>query len=499
MAEEIKTQLASFGQEHVMAAWDALSQDEQTSLLMELEGVNLSQLQKACAASIGNAADQATTVQPEPYKEVCEIEKCSKDKTNHWRSIGLAKASQGKLGVVLMAGGQGTRLGSSAPKGCYNIGLPSNKSLFQLQAERLLRLQHLAAASAGKADAEVEIPWYIMTSEFTDDDTKCFFADHEFFGLKPGQVKFFQQGTMPCVTESGRIIMESASKLARAPDGNGGLYMALARSGCLEDMETRGVEVVDCYCVDNALARLGDPLFVGYCCEQGADCGARVVAKAYPEERVGVFARRAGAVQVVEYSELHPEQACGVGPDGQLLYNWGNVAMHFFTRAFLKKVAEQFERTGVYHVARKNIPSVAGTVPGVKLELFIFDAFQLADKFALLEVKRHEEFAPVKNAAGSLTDSPDTARALVLDLHRSWIQAAGGVTQEDGTSRPCVEVSPLASYAGEGLQDRARGLVFTPSGTVMENLPVQAVPPPTESPLARGVAGIVRWLKRKRE
>lgn len=190
-------------------------------------------------------------------------------------------------------------------------------------------------------------------------------------------------------------------------------------------------------------------LFLMYC------AAARVVAKAYPEEKVGVFARRGGRLEVVEYSELDPVEACAVEPDsGILRYNWSNVCLHYFERRWLDGVAGRLAEEGRYHVAHKQIPSVDGKVPGVKLELFIFDTFPMADHTALLEVRRDEEFAPVKNAPGSKADSPDTARQGILALHRRWIEAAGGAVDGD-----TVEVSPLVSYAGEGLE-WAKGRTF---------------------------------------
>lgn len=181
-----------------------------------------------------------------------------------------------------------------------------------------------------------------------------------------------------------------------------------------------------------------------------------MVAKAYPEEKVGVFARRGGGMEVVEYSELDPTEASAANPEtGILRYNWSNVCLHYFERSWLETVADRLVEEGKYHVARKQIPSIHGKVAGVKLELFIFDTFSMANETALMEVKRDEEFAPVKNAPGSATDSPDTARAAILKLHKDWIEAAGGLVDgEEG-----VEISPLVSYAGEGLE-WAQGQTF---------------------------------------
>jgi len=441
--------LVDAGQAHVLQHWDALNERERTVLRQDVESVDLRRIERLFRTSM-DSGDSAGKV--EPVQEVFSYEKRSENE-RRLKKLGLQLIAEGKVAVILLAGGQGTRLGSTKPKGCYDIGLPSGKSLFQLQAERIQRMQTLAAEHMGLEEVKRPIKWYIMTSSFTEEETRQFFVQHRFFGLEPSQVTFFSQGSLPCLTPEGKLILKTSFELAWAPDGNGGIYRALKTSGCLEEMQHDGVECIDCFSVDNALARVCDPVFLGACVEQNAECGARVLAKAYPEEKVGVFAIRDGKLEVVEYSELPPSEAAATDPlTGQLRFNWSNICMHFFTPAFLDRVCDILEAQGLYHVAQKSIPSVDGPIPGIKLELFIFDSFPLAKHTLLVEVKREEEFSPVKNAPGSAMDSPDTARASILALHSRWIREAGGIP--DGES---VEVSPLLSYAGEGLVDICTG------------------------------------------
>uniref|UniRef100_A0A7R9V7G0 UDP-N-acetylglucosamine diphosphorylase n=1 Tax=Chlamydomonas euryale TaxID=1486919 RepID=A0A7R9V7G0_9CHLO len=455
-AAALLTSAAATGQGHIFDSWGSLDEAQRSELLDDVKAANLGYLSVAFKASMeadGRPVDADAT----PLQTVLSLTDATCEQRTEWRRTGLEMIAQGRAAVLLLAGGQGTRLGSSAPKGCYDVGLPSGMSLFQIQAERLKKVQLLAAAAAGPQAVVKPLQWYIMTSRFTHEETLAHFEAAGFFGLSRDQVHFFQQGFLPCLTEEGKIIMETDSRIAKAPDGNGGVYMALHRSGCLAHMEACGVECVDVYCVDNILARVADPLFFGYCSSSGAQVGAKAVAKAHPGERVGVFASRAGALSVLEYSELDASVAGAPDParPGRLLYNWANICMHCFSVGWLRGVADALAAGSAYHVARKKIPSKDGPVSGIKLERFIFDPFPLADagKVVVMEVERAAEFAPVKNAPGSQSDSPDTARAAVLALHRRWVEAAGGAVVGDGG----LEIAPGVSYAGEGLEALCAG------------------------------------------
>lgn len=365
------------------------------------------------------------------------------------RSAGMTAVTNGEVAALLLAGGQGTRLGYDGPKGMYDIGLPSKKTLFQFMAERIKKLGQLS----GKGDTAV--PFYVMTSPLNHAATTAYFAKNDNFGI---DVQFFPQGTLPALTPEGKMILEAPTSLAVAPDGNGGIYPALVKHGILDDMKSRGVKYIHAFGVDNALVKPADPTFVGYCVEQGADCGNKVLWKTSPDEKVGVVATRGGKPCIVEYSDISKEMSEQKDDDGRLVFGAGNICNHFYTLDFMENTIVP-NLGNMYHVARKKIPhwnaetkeTVKPTANnGIKLESFIFDVFPLSQKMAVLDVARAEEFAPVKNPPGTATDSPDTARKLFSDVAKAWVTKAGGKLTGDAEKDAC-EVSPLTSYNGEGL------------------------------------------------
>jgi UDP-N-acetylglucosamine/UDP-N-acetylgalactosamine diphosphorylase len=278
----------------------------------------------------------------------------------------------------------------------------------------------------------------------------------------------------------GKILLDTKSHVAVAPDGNGGLYAALrqpvssksedATRTVLSDLAARNIRYIHSYCVDNCLVKVADPIFIGYCIHKQSDCAAKVVPKSNPTESVGVVALRQGKYSVVEYSEITKGQAEQKDPKtGELAFRAGNIANHFYTLQFLKEVKD-FEDELAYHIARKKIPHIdisAGELVkpakpnGMKLELFVFDVFPFTKRFAVLEVSRPEEFSPLKNAPGTGSDDPETSRSDLLSQHKRWLLAAGAKFEE-GVE---VEVSPLVSYTGEGLES-VKGKVIKKSGTL---------------------------------
>ncbi|KAJ3564551.1 hypothetical protein NP233_g8230 [Leucocoprinus birnbaumii] len=470
------------GQEHLLNFWSKLDPAAQKDLATQLEALDIERVNRIYTratkeeAALKDPQAQSEVIEPLP-KDATDTVVGDPEKVQEWRSTGLDAISRGHVGVLLLAGGQGTRLGSSAPKGCYDIGLPSNKSLFQYQAERIARLQRIAEEEKKKPKGSVIIPWYVMTSGPTRRNTEEFFKENSYFGLAPANVIFFEQGTLPCLTTEGKVILETPSRVAVAPDGNGGVYAATRAplsptnpSSVLDDLKKRGILYVHVYCVDNCLVRVADPIFLGYGIQKQADCAAKVVPKASPTESVGVVARRGNKYGVVEYSEISKEQAERRDPEtGELSFRAGNIVNHFYTTNFLQRV-EQFEEELAFHIARKKIPYVdlesGETIKpakpnGMKLEMFVFDVFPFSQNFAVLEVERREEFSPLKNGLDATSDNPVTSRRDLLAQHKRFLERAGA-TVKDGVD---IELSPLVTYAGEGLES-VKGKTFTKSGRV---------------------------------
>lgn len=366
---------------------------------------------------------------------------------SEFRRYGEDLIRQSKVAALVVAGGQGSRLGIDAPKGVVGVSPVRSKSLFQIHAEKILALSKKHSVS---------IPLFIMTSRDNDADTRAFFAGNACFGLNPDDVFFFVQGMLPSVTPEGRLIISREGGLFMNPDGHGGTLAALKRSGCLDIMRERGIEEIFCFQVDNPLVFVCDPLFLGLHNKKGAMMSSKVVRKRDFDEKVGVIARTGGKTRVVEYIDMADSMRYAVDEKGGMLHWAGSIAIHAIRRDFVESLTGAGTRLP-FHRAGKKISCVSPEgrpveIEGIKFETFIFDALPLAERSVTLEVLREHEFAPVKNRTGE--DSLQSSRLMQSNLHKGLLKGLGIVVPDE----VLVEISPLFALEKDDLKARLKDL-----------------------------------------
>lgn len=456
--KELREKYEEAKQEHVFAFYDNLDTEGKAALFDQLSSIDPYRINvladKALNPLKPSTEEHQPSIEPLPSSACASLLDATQEQKDEWYNSGLGHIAENKVAVVLMAGGQGTRLGSSDPKGCFDIGLPSHKSLFQMQAERIWKVQQLAKKHTSTSIDPV-VPWYVMTSGPTRGPTEKFFQEHNYFGLSKENVVIFEQGVLPCISNEGKILMESKSRVAVAPDGNGGIYQALMLSEARSDMTKRGIEHVHAYCVDNCLVKVADPVFIGFSSSKDVDIATKVVRKRAANESVGLIVQKNGKPDVVEYSEIDQSMAEATESSGLLKFRAANIVNHYYSFRFLESI-EQWAYKLPHHVAKKKIPyldtetgePVKPEKPnGIKLEQFVFDVFPFLpmEKFACLEVDRKEEFSPLKNGKGSTEDNAETSKRDILEQGVRWLRAAGAVVVSESDSAG-VEVSPFISY-----------------------------------------------------
>jgi len=427
--------LAAVGQEHVLRYADELPAADLTELLDQIEALDLPRLQRLIQDVLAPATDagQGSGLQPPELIEQGD-DPASTARNAAARERGEQLLRAGKVGAFLVAGGQGTRLGYDGPKGRFPVGPLTQRSLFAYHAQRVL-------ASCRRYDAE--LPFYIMTSKANHASTVAAFEEASWFGLDSRQVVFFSQGLLPAIDTEGKMLLATRSSLALSPDGHGGCFDAMERNGALADMERRGIEELFYFQVDNPLAQVFDPLFIGHHSLASAEMSTKVVEKSSPSEKVGVLATQDGKHCLVEYSDLSDDLAAQQDDSGRLRFRAGNIAIHMLRLSFIRRLLSEGSGLPV-HRANKKVPCldaqgqpVQPTEPNaIKMEMFVFDALGFASRVTTQDVDRADEFAPVKNAEGS--DSPATARAALSDQARRWATAAK-LPVKDGD----LEVGPL--------------------------------------------------------
>jgi len=454
----------SFKQEQIFRFWEELINNEKNELLKQINAIDFELFSKL-SDDVLNATDK----EPADIKlDVAEIISMNEriDKETEAREIGEDLLNQGKMAAFLVAGGQGTRLGYDGPKGMYPVTPVKKKSLFQLHAEKLI--------ARGKKYNN-SIPWFIMTSETNHNQTVEFFKQNNYFGYDKSNINFFSQEMIPAIDSNGKFILDVKNHIFTNPNGHGGSLSALWNSGAIEKMQSKGIEYIYYFQVDNVLADICDPVYLGYHVLNKSEMSNKVVRKAYPEEKMGVICKINGKTGLMEYSDLPEDDMYAENTDGSLKYWAGNIAIHIFNVDFIEK-----ENKGgfklPYHIAKKAIPCLdknrklikPDKPNGIKFESFVFDALLDTQKSISLEVEREKEFSPLKNKDG--LDSPETVKRDLCNLYGGWLEQNNVVVpkNEHGDVKADIEINPLFALNDTELKNKNVNTIRVESGLYLE-------------------------------
>jgi UDP-N-acetylglucosamine/UDP-N-acetylgalactosamine diphosphorylase len=437
LSEELRHTLAKYGQEHLLFGLDALPPVTLAEYAAQLQSIRFEEIASLFAQSRSREMTSHQTFAPIPVETLDHVSHAT-------LQLGEEALKAGRVAVLVVAGGQGSRLGFEKPKGLFPIGPITGASLFRIHAEKVLALSRKYGHN---------VPFLVMTSPQTHYETFAYFAAEKNFGLHANQVRFFQQATMPTLdAATGRLLLEGPGSLFLSPNGHGGTLTALADRGLLAELAADGIEHILYFQVDNPLVDLASRAFLGRHIETGSEASTKVVFKERPEEKVGVLALVNGKCGIVEYSDLPRELAEAREADGTLSYRAGNTAIHLFSVPFLKRVTSGSERLA-YHIARKKVAHwdattgetiTPATENALKFELFIFDALPMAKRYLVVAVKREEEFAPLKNASGP--DSAERVQAAMSDLAKRQLAKLGVSFAPEAV----IEISPLCDIHENG-------------------------------------------------
>ena len=443
---ELESRLEKFGQSHVLRFWDDLDSQQQAALDAQLKAVDLEQIQTLFQESHGSSdkwSELAARAEAPPAVTLDDFQ--NPDSLAKAKQVGAQALADGKIAMILTAGGQGSRLGFPHPKGMFEIGPVSGRSLYQMILEHgLARAKQFGAA----------IPMYVMTSPPTHAESEAYLKSNQFFGYPENDIRLFCQGTMPAVDQDGKLILGAKHELFVSPDGHGGMLKALTDSGCLQEMRDRGIEHVFYGQVDNPLIQVCDPALLGYHINSGSEMSTQVVRKNDPLQKVGNVVSIDGVVQIIEYSDLPEAFARQTDADGNLKLWAGNIAVHIFSVDFLIRTSGESGALP-FHRANKKVPFVneAGeTVQpaennATKFERFIFDLLPAAKNAIVCEVDPADGFCAVKNAPPAASETPDHVRAAISDLHKRWLTAAGADVDADAV----VEINPMFAVDADEL------------------------------------------------
>ena len=464
--DELRGLLEPHNQGDLLRFWDSLDDPQRTALVDQIEQIDFPLIERLTEQWIRSAPEPEAFKRIEPVKVVPKANPNDLDAQRAFQT-GEEALAAGRVGLVLVAGGQGTRLGFEGPKGAYPIGPVTKRSLFAYHADKIHATQRRYGCT---------LPWYIMVGESNEKATRAFFNEHAFFGLNPDDVVFFKQLMVPCVGEDGQLFLETKDRVAMNPNGHGGSIPAMVENGITADAKRRGIDTLSYFQVDNWAVKLADPYFIGHHVLGNAEFSAKAIRKTEPREAAGVFCVCDGQTRVIEYTELdiYPD-LLKTDSQGGLLHFAINPAIHILSVEFVERVFAIFDRFP-WHCSHKAIPhldesgkAVSPSGPnGYKFETFVFDALEFTTRDpVILEIDREGEFTPTKKPEG--VDSVASAQVMMRDMWAAWLEAAGWdiPRDDDGAVSIQIEISPAFAFSKEEFLDKSGALEQGPAGDIV--------------------------------
>ena len=448
------------------------SPEEKQNFISQIKGIDFDlmanlyeQGKNAQLESIYNSSS-ISKIECQFSKELIDQEK---DKLSE---IGMDYVAKGKVAALILSGGLGTRLGFNHPKGEFNIKLPSNKCLFNYLVNRFLGCQ-LNCRNKLK-DKNIEFKdccLFIMTSNKNDQEIREFFKQNKNFGIKDENIFFFPQGEICALDNDGKILLETPTKIFRAPDGNGGCLLALKKHKIIEVCQERGIEFINIMAIDNPLYKLMDPLFIGTTVAKGKNgkdqMGAKYIKKVDPEQKIGYFLIYKDKPMMLDYMEMPEKLKYAKLENGDFIYNAANILDYLISVSFLKKAMYEEENikkllNSFHHIKKKMNCTVFNKEKNTfeektnyefnKYEMFLNSIFEFSnrDGLVLKEIEEMDEFAPVKNDETKDKCTAATARLQMSNLCKKWFKENGGELINDSPKK-YLEISFLVSYDGSDL------------------------------------------------
>jgi len=458
---QLQQLLSKYGQEHLLTALNKITDKKlRTSFSEKLNKIDFQLINKLYS----NYQTQILNEKNETYENITEIKSTfnkndiSQEEEQTLSEIGYSAISRGKVALLILAGGQGSRLGYNKAKGMYNVGMPSNKSLFQYLVERFIAAQRYSLERSKETNSK-QGTLFIMTSIENDEETREFFKSNKYFGMSSENVVFFPQDTIPAINIDGKIINKSLSEIFENPNGNGGCFIAMKKHQIVEELAQREIDYIHVISVDNPLTKVLDPVFVGLNIKKNSEISAKFIGKREAHEPVGVFVNLNGKATMIDYCIFPKQLTEERNSNGKLRFNTSNILNYFINVKYLSQIlgneSKYNELIYQFNYARKKIDSFnvetekEGKVEGIKFELFFNSIFTFAEtEMVLLETDRNEEFAPIKNADPAPNDTPTTSRKIMSNLFKKWLG-----NKEIKESENLLEISFIKSYSGENLSE----------------------------------------------